>query len=65
MKNLDQKDTELLNSRLAKFNAVQCVRVGDYIRMLAGSLQRFTHDWGEYIQTPNGGSFYLSKGGFV
>ena len=68
----DARDAELLAIREREFNQVTGPRVGDYLRTPAGFL-RFTHDWGEDIQTTvrpshpcNGdASFYLSGDGYV
>jgi hypothetical protein len=40
-------------------------RIGDFIFMKDGSIQRFSHDWGDSIQTSNAGSFHLSSDGLV
>lgn len=62
----DNRDREMLVSRLAAFGAVEGARVGDFCRMPDGELRRFTHDWGDSLQT-NGpkqalGCFYLGHG---
>lgn len=65
MNNLDEKDTLILAEREAAFNNHKGPRVGDFVRMLDGGVQRFSHDW-DYdnsIQTTNGGSFYLDSSG--
>jgi len=68
-KNLDEKDLIILSEKEQAFNAEQGPRVGDFVAMLDGTLRRFTHDWGEDIQTtiPQGkphysASFYLGNG---
>ena len=65
MNNLDEKDTAILAKRGAAFNSHKGPRVGDFVRMLDYSVQRFSHDWGKDIQTTNGGSFYLRSDGRV
>jgi hypothetical protein len=65
----DNVDAEILANRERLFNLVPGPRVGDYLRTPQGLL-RFTHDWGDSIQTTvrpthpcNGdASFYLSDG---
>lgn len=47
----DTADQKLLDSRLLAWSRVDGPRVGDYVRMLDGTLRRFTHDWGDSIQT--------------
>lgn len=68
----DERDAEILAVREREFNELQGPRVGDYLRTKDGFL-RFTHDWGDAIQTTvrpshpcNGdASFYLSTDGHV
>lgn len=65
----DERDKEILALRESLFNQMEGPRVGDYLRTPDGML-RFTHDWGDTIQTTvrpshpcNGdASFYLSEG---
>lgn len=65
----DEIDAGILAVRERAFNEMQGPRVGDYLRVPEGLL-RFTHDWGDAIQTTvkpshscNGdASFYLSEG---
>lgn len=62
----DETDLAILAKRLAHWNALQGPRVGDWVVMRDGSMRRFTHDWGEDIQTTDPkfglGSFYLGDG---
>lgn len=68
----DNVDAEILARRVLAFDAVPGPRVGDFLRVPEGLL-RFTHDWGDSIQTTvrpshpcNGdASFYLSDEGYV
>lgn len=53
---LDERDAAILAKLRAKWDTVDGARVGDYVRMLDGSLRRFTHDWGDSIQTTCGPS---------
>jgi hypothetical protein len=65
----DDRDAEILREREAAFNRVEGPRVGDFLRIADGVL-RFTHDWGDSIQTTvrakhpcyGDASFYLSDG---
>lgn len=66
MNNLDQINTKILVKRKRKFNSHAGPRVGDFVKMLDGTLQRFCHDWGDEIQTTDGkfgASFHLYKSG--
>ena len=47
----DARDAALRDERLAVWNAVQGPRVGDWVIMPDGAELRFTHDWGDEIQT--------------
>ena len=58
----DERDTEILQAREAAYNARQGPRVGDFIRRQDGQLARFSHDWGDGLQSSAGGSFYLGNG---
>lgn len=55
--------------RVQAFNKRPGPRVGDFCRMLDGSLRRFTYDWGKSIQVTSfategqGCNFYLCVGG--
>jgi hypothetical protein len=65
----DHEDALILAKREALLNKIEGPRVGDYLKTPEGYL-RFTHDWGNEIQTTvrpshpcNGdASFYLSEG---
>ena len=65
----DERDGEILRAKEQAFNAVPGPRVGDFLQTPDGML-RFTHDWGESIQTTvhakhpcyGDASFYLSDG---
>jgi hypothetical protein len=67
---LDERNAEILNNRIAALDQINGPRVGDFVLMLDGTLRRFTHDWGEDIQTTLFGqedwqrcqSFYLGEG---
>lgn len=63
---LDERDREILAIRQAIWDRVEGARVGDWCRMPDTSMRRFTHNWGDDLQTnsPNYGfgSFYFGKG---
>jgi hypothetical protein len=69
----DEKDQAIRTKTIAAWLARPGVRVGDFVKMLDGTLRRFTHDWGDDIQTTSykvsGGdgdaSFYVGAGGFA
>ena len=69
METFDTLDAEILVKREKLFNELEGPRVGDFLSTPEGML-RFTHDWGDEIQTTvrpshpcNGdASFYLSEG---
>ena len=54
---------QILNDRTAKFNERQGARVGDFLKLRNGNYVRFSHNWGEDIQTACewSGSFYLAS----
>ncbi len=68
----DTVDAGILEIRERDFNKLQGPRVGDFLRVDGGFL-RFTHDWGDRIQTTvrpshpctGDASFYLGDGGYV
>lgn len=66
MPTFDQQDAEILNRRISLYNRRTGPRVGDFLRMQDGAMLRFTHDWGDDIQTTIKGcgdaSFYLGNG---
>jgi hypothetical protein len=49
--NFDERDVEIARERLAEWNELPGPRVGDWVKMLDGTVRRFTHDWGDEIQT--------------
>ena len=63
----DARDQQLLTDRIANRLSLPGPLVGDFVIMQDGKTRRFTHDWGDTIQTSifeNGGSFYLEKSGY-
>lgn len=68
----DAIDGTILAERTLKRHARSGPRVGDFIHMLDGTLRRFTHNWGDGLQTTyrwrdtgrvEVGSFYLDRSG--
>lgn len=55
----DNVDAEIVAANIAAWNEIKGPRVGDFIRMRDGRLQRFSHAWDDGIQTSDGGSFYF------
>ena len=53
----------ILGKRQQALNAIPHAKVGDYVRLLNGSLHRFTIDHGDRLQHDTGGSFYLGHKG--
>lgn len=66
----DERDAAILRARQVTFAKVEGARVGDFIDMRDGTRRRFTHDWGEGLQTTCGKghpcagdqSFYFGDG---
>ena len=58
----DEKDEVILSQRIQSWNERMGPRVGDYIRLKDGALERFTYHWPDGMQTGFGGSFYLGTG---
>lgn len=63
----DSVDADLLAQRLRNREKLEGrPLVGDFVRMLDGTLRRFAHDWGDDIQpttSEGSGSFYLCQSG--
>lgn len=53
----DTRDAATLASLIDAWNGVAGARVGDFVKMPDGTLRRFTHDWGDSIQTTGAGQF--------
>jgi hypothetical protein len=47
----DERDAQLARDRLAEWDAIDGARVGDWIAMRDGTMRRFTHHWGDGLQT--------------
>lgn len=69
----DDRDSALLAERVARRNEHKGPRVGDYIKMLDGTTRRFSHHWGDGVQTTyvwrdgrqDTGSFYFDRSGYM
>jgi hypothetical protein len=66
------RNAELLARRLARFNARDGARVGDFIRLPRVhrhhvEFTRITHDWGDKLQTGGGthGAYFMCRSGFM
>lgn len=68
LRELDQKDKEILTARVAAFDPNQGPRVGDYVDFADGISRLISHVWEDGpgwlggVQTSDGGSFYLGDG---
>lgn len=70
MSEFDGKDAEILAERIAEWGKIAGPRVGDFCELADGTVRRFTHDWGDSLQTTCGTghpcagdvSFYFGKG---
>ena len=65
---LDNHDEKILLEQIALWDKRRGPRVGDWCLLLDGTARRFTHDWGDFLQTTTepagkfGASFYFGKG---
>lgn len=55
---------KLLEEKLQAFNSFEGPRVGDFV-IINNEYQRFSHDWGDSLQTSEGGSFHLGDSGRI
>ena len=60
---MDERDTALHAQIAALWDQQSGPRVGDYVTMADGSIERFSHDWGDEIQTSPGGSWFIGTFG--
>jgi len=58
----NDRDMAIAKERLNRLDAEMRPRVGDYIYMKNGNLERFSYDWNNGLQTCINGSFYLGYG---
>ena len=57
----DNRDQQILSERLEAYNAREGAKVGEFLQY-RDTFLRFSHNWGESIQTSQGGSYYLGDG---
>lgn len=60
----DDRDQKIMIVRMANRDQIDGPRLGDYVRFKDGQLERFSHDWGNSVQTSPHGSFYLANNGY-
>lgn len=63
MNNIDHIDQSYLDKAAYLRSQIHEPLMGDYVLFPTGELERFSHDWGDGIQTSPGGSFYLNANG--
>ncbi len=59
------KDHEILKQNVERYNSRKGPRVGDFITFSDGVVHRFSHDWGDGIQTSESGSFHFCNSGYM
>ena len=64
-KGLNLRTIEHLKKCVEAKELIQGPRIGDYIFLKNGNLERFSHDWGDSLQTSSDGSFCLTSDGTV
>ena len=62
---VDNRDCELVKSAFKEYALRGGPAVGDWIIFSDGVKHRFSHHWGDSIQTSQGGSFYMDASGYV
>jgi hypothetical protein len=65
MSKFDNRDEQILQKRIQIRQEESDIQVGDFVRLLDGTIKRVAHDWGDRVQLTNGigsGSFYLGNG---
>jgi hypothetical protein len=60
---LDELDQQMLNERFAARQKIKRPAIGDYVIFPDAHLERFSHDWGDRLQTSTEGSFFLLDNG--
>ena len=61
---LDQRNDEILRTRMELLNRRPGPRVGDFVEFADGVMRRFSHNWDEAgLQTSDGGSWHLGNSG--
>lgn len=61
----DATDQALLDKLIVAREQIARPRIGDYVRFPTGEVERFSHDWGDGLQTSPewAGSYYLCSHG--
>lgn len=63
---MDKQDISMRDRRVIEFNrSTYAPRVGDFVILTDGTLERFSHDWGDSLQTSPGGSWYMGNNGYI
>lgn len=57
-----ERDRQIIESRIEQYNKQQGPRVGDFLKLPNGEYHRFSHHWGDGLQTSKDGSFYFGNG---
>lgn len=60
---LDAIDQEIIRKCIIARDQIGEPRIGDYVRFPTGELERFSHDWGDGLQTSPSGSFFMCNNG--
>ncbi len=63
MNNIDHIDQCYLDNAGHLRSQIHEPLMGDFVLFPTGEIERFSHDWGDGIQTSPGGSFYLNANG--
>lgn len=60
----DEKNEQILKRNLQAYDKIDKARVGDFLLLPDGRVTRFTHDWGDHIQTGGspGNAYYFGEG---
>jgi hypothetical protein len=59
---LDERDQEILATRIIALNAVPGPRVGDWVEFADRVTRRISYIWPDGVQTSDGGTYYLGVG---
>ena len=62
MVDIDERDREIIAERVTALDERVGPRVGDFVEFPDDVTRRISHDWGDEVQTSDGGSWYLGKG---
>jgi hypothetical protein len=62
MPELDANDKAIIERRLHTLRKTTEPQVGDYVYFASGEIERISYDWGDVVQTSEGGSWYLGNG---